>query len=107
MSFDSSKMFIPQQDGTRSERAMVTILNDSSSKRVGVVYMQPFSTLLALTNGPGITVPKWLLKGCRREAERSDEKLRSLLLLRYMQRKHFSTSHHSNLSGKGPAGYFF
>lgn len=107
MSFDSSEMFIPQQDGTRGERTMVTTLNDSSSRRVGVVYMQPFSALLALTNGPGITVPKWALERLQREAERSDEKLGSLLLLRCMQRKHFSTSHHSNLSGKGPAGYFF
>lgn len=41
---------------------MVTILNDSSSKRVGVVYMQPFSTLLALTSGPGIPIPKWVLE---------------------------------------------
>lgn len=44
---------MPQLDDTRGERTMVTILNDSSSKRVGVVNTQPFSTLLALTNGPG------------------------------------------------------
>lgn len=83
---------MPQLDDTRGERTMVTILNDSFSKRVRIGYMQPFSTLLALTNGPGITIAKWALKRLQREAERSDEKLGPLLLLRYMQRKHFSTS---------------